>query len=140
MHFQLVSAKGSKYDADAYEVLVPTKGGTIGIFEDHMPLISAARAGVLSVRKKAGDADGAMENFAINGGVVEVEGKNVRFIADDVTSSDEVNEKEAAAALAHAEELVGRADSQSALHEAHRLLHHSSAQLHIARLKIRHHN
>jgi F-type H+-transporting ATPase subunit epsilon len=140
MHFQLVSAKGSKFDADAYEILVPTKAGTVGIFEDHMPLISAARPGVLSIRKKAGDADSAMEHFAINGGVVEVDGKTVRFVADDITSSDEVNEQEAAAALKHAEELVSGADSQTALHEAHRLLHHSSAKLHIAQLKKRHHN
>jgi ATP synthase F1 epsilon subunit len=139
IHFQLVSSKGTKFDDDVYEVLVPTRAGTLGIFEDHMPLVSAAQAGVLSVRKHCGDPDSAMEHFAINGGVVEVDGKTVSFVADDVTTSDEVNEQEATAALARAEALVEGADSQTALHEAHRLLHHSSAQLHIARLKQRHH-
>lgn len=140
MHFQLVSSSGTKFDDEAYEVLVPTRAGVIGIFEDHMPLISAAQPGVLSVRKKAGDSDSSMEHFAINGGVVEVDGKTVSFVADDVTTSDEVSEQTAAAALARAEELVKGADSQVALHEAHRMLHHSSAQLHIAKLKRRHHN
>jgi ATP synthase F1 epsilon subunit len=140
MRFQLVSSSGSKFDDEAYEVLVPTRGGVIGIFEDHMPLISAAQPGVLSVRKKAGDPDSALEHFAINGGVVEVDGKTVRFVAEGITTSDEASEQEAAAALARAEDLVNNADSQKALHEAHRALQHSTAQLNVARLKRRHHN
>lgn len=139
LHFQLVSTSGTKYDDEAYEVLVPTRAGVVGIFEQHMPMISAAQAGVLSVRKKASDPDSAMEHFAINGGIVEVDGKTVRFIADDISTSDEVSEQEASAALKRAEELVSSADSQVALHEAHRLLHHSSAKLHLAQLKKRHH-
>lgn len=139
IQFQLVSSVGSKYNDEAYEVIVPTPGGTISIFEDHMPLVAAARAGVLSVRKKPSDADSELEQFAINGGIVEVEGKNVRFVADDVTTADEVSEQEASEALKRAEELVKAADSQTALHEAHRLLHHSSAKLHLAQLKKRHH-
>src|SRR5579864_8954840 len=98
MRFQLVSSQGTKYDDEAYEVLVPTQAGTIGIFQDHMPLISAAQAGVLSVRKKVGNSDDDMEHFAINGGVVEVDGKTVRFMADDVTATDEVSEQAAQAA------------------------------------------
>ncbi len=139
MRFQLVSTSGTKFDDEAYEILVPTRAGVVGIFKQHMPMISAAQPGVLSVRKKASDPDSAMEHFAINGGIVEVEGKTVRFIADDVTTSEEVSEQEAAAALKRAEELVQNADSQTALHEAHRLLHHSSAKLHLAQLKKRHH-
>ncbi|MBI2592013.1 ATP synthase F1 subunit epsilon [Candidatus Saccharibacteria bacterium] len=139
IHFQLVSTSGTKYDGEAYEVLVPTRGGVIGIFENHMPLISAARPGVLSVRKQSSDPDSALENFAINGGVVEVKSQTVRFMADDVTTTDEVSEQEALAALKRAEELVQSADSQIALNEAHRLLHHSSAKLELAKIKKRHH-
>ncbi|HXY17799.1 MAG TPA: ATP synthase F1 subunit epsilon [Candidatus Nitrosopolaris sp.] len=139
MRFQLVASSGLKFDDEAYEVMVPTKAGVISIFEDHMPLISSAQPGVLSIRKKAGDNDSSLEHFAINGGMVEVDGKTVSFVADDVTTADEISEKDAEAALAFAEDLVKNADTQSALHEAHRTLQHSSAQLHIARLKRRHH-
>lgn len=140
MHFQLVSAQGVKYDGDAYEVLVPTGAGTIAVFEDHMPLISAANGGMVSVRIKPGDRDDAMEHFAVTGGIMQVEGKTLRFLSDDITSSDEINEKEAEAALARAEELIKGAGSQKELAEAHRVLHHSRAQLNVARLKRRHHN
>lgn len=139
MKFQLLSTSGTKYDDEAYEVLVPTRAGVVGIFEQHMPMISAAQAGVLSVRRKVSDPNSALENFAINGGIVEVDGKTVRFIADDVTTPDEVSEQEAMAALKRAEELVKNAPSQTALHEAHRQLQHSSAKLHLAQLKKRHH-
>lgn len=139
IHFQLVSVGGSKFDDDVYEVLVPTPAGIIGIFEDHMPLISAGMPGVLSVRRKQSDSNDAMDHFAVNGGIVEVDGKTVRFIADDVSTSDEISEQEAAQALARAEKMVDEAEGQTALHEAHRLLHHSSARLQVAKLKRRHH-
>ena len=137
--FQLVSLTGTKYDQEAYEVLVPTRAGTVAFFEDHMPLISAAQPGVLSVRKKANDADSDMENFAINGGVVQVDGKTVRFVADDITTSEEISEKEAEEAMKRAQELMRGAQTQTALHEAKRLLQHSSARLQVAKLKKRHH-
>lgn len=140
LNFRLVSLAGTKFDDEAYEVLVPTPAGTVGLFEDHMPVISAVAPGVLSIRKKSGDADDNMEHFALNGGVVEIDGKNIRLISDDITSPEDVSEKEAEAALARAEALVSGAETQTALHEAHRLLHHSSARLQIARLKRRHHN
>ena len=140
MRFQLVSVSGTKFDDEAYEVLVPTRAGTVGIFEQHMPMISAAQPGVLRIRKKSSDPDSALENFAISGGIVEVDGKTVRFIADEVTSTEEVSEAEAAAALKRAQELIKSAPNQTALNEAHRLLHHSSAKLELAKLKKRHHH
>jgi F-type H+-transporting ATPase subunit epsilon len=139
MHFQLVSAQGLKYDGEAYEVIIPTIGGDIAVFEDHMPLISAARGGVVSVRIKSGDSDNEMKRFAVNGGIMQVQGKDLIFLSDDITAPDDVNEKEAEAALARAEQLVQSAGTQKELAEAHRVLHHSRAQLNVARLKRRHH-
>jgi F-type H+-transporting ATPase subunit epsilon len=140
IHFKLVSLNGTKFDDEAYEVLVPTKEGTIAVFEDHMPLISAATPGVVSVRKKSSDKDDDMQHFAVNGGVVEVDGKAIRFLTDDVTTPDDVSEKEAQAAFERAEALVAGATSRSALTEAQRMLHHSQAQLHVAKFKRRHHS
>jgi ATP synthase F1 epsilon subunit len=137
--FQLVSSSGTKYDDDAYEILVPTPGGTIAIFEDHMPLISAGAPGVINVRKHAGDADSAMESFAVSGGVVQVDGKAVRFVSDEVDASDEISESEAEAAHKRAQELMANATTQQELHEAKRTLIHSSARLHVSRLKQRRH-
>jgi F-type H+-transporting ATPase subunit epsilon len=140
LRFELVSTTGTKYDDEAYEVLVPTLSGTIAVFEDHMPLVSAGQAGVISIRKKSSDKDDDMESFAVNGGVMEVDGKTLRFIADEISAPEDISEKEAEAALARAEQLVSEAGTQQQLAEAHRLLHHSRAQLNVSRMRRRHHN
>jgi F-type H+-transporting ATPase subunit epsilon len=139
LRFELVSTTGTKYDDEAYEILVPALGGTIAVFEDHMPLISAGQPGVISIRKKQSDKDDDMQSFAVNGGVMEVDGKTLRFIADEISSPEDISEKEAEAALARAEQLAADAGSQQALAEAHRMLHHSRAQLNVSRMKRRHH-
>jgi F-type H+-transporting ATPase subunit epsilon len=139
IHFQLVSSKGTKYNDDAYEVLVPTLGGTIALFEDHMPLISAGAPGVISVRRQSSDADSEMENFAVSGGVVQVDGKTIRFISDEVDTPGELSEAEAEAAQKRAQGLMANASTQIELHEAKRVLSHTTARLHVARLKTRHH-
>ncbi len=139
MNFQLISATGIKFDEPAYEVIVPTKDGAIALYEDHMPLISSGAPGVLSIRKKQSDKDADMEHFAVYGGIMQIDGKNARFVTDDVTTSDEVSESEAKAALERAKSLVSGAESRVALHEARSIIMHHEARLHLAQIKSRHH-
>ncbi len=138
IHFQLISAGGVKYDDEAYEVLIPTKDGQIAVLEDHMPLLSAGAAGVLSIRKTASDRE--MEHFAVYGGILQVDGKSARFVTEDVTTSEEVSEAEAREAYERAHKLVEGAESREALHEARTVLHHHAVRLHLAQLKRRHHH
>jgi len=139
IHFQLVASTGSKFDGDVYEVLVPTRNGTIAVFEDHMPLISAGAGGVISIRKKSSDRDDDMDHFAVSGGIIEVDGKTIRFLSDEVTTPDDVSEQEAQAALTRAQELISSATSRSELHEAQRALQHNAAKLQVSRVKKRRH-
>lgn len=139
MNFQLISATGLKFDDTVYEVLVPTRDGVIALFEDHMPLISAGAPGVLRIRKKSSDRDDAMEHFAVSGGLIQVDGKTARFISDDVTTPDDISEKEAQEALIRAEELMKNAQSRIELHEAKKALDHSGAKLQVSKLKKRRH-
>lgn len=139
MNFQLISATGIKFDEPVYEVIVPTKDGTIALYKDHMPLISTGAPGVLSIRKKQSDSNQNMEHFAVYGGIVQIDGKTARFVTDDVTTSDEVSETESRAALERAQELVKSAESRTALHEARSIMMHHEARLHLAQIKSRHH-
>lgn len=139
MQFQLISAGGVKFDQEVYEVLVPTKAGTIAIFRDHMPLISAGAPGVLSIRKKQSDSDRELQHFAVYGGLIQTDGKTSRFVTDDVTEPDEVSEADAQKALERARELVASAGSREALHEARAVEAHHEVRLHLAQLKRRHH-
>lgn len=139
LHFQLVSATGVKFDDEAYEVIIPTKDGTVALFEGHMPLLSAGSPGVLSVRKKSGDSDNQLENFAVFGGVLQTEGSNARFVSEDVSAEDEISEKEAQDALERAKKLVDSASSREELRVAQTAMNHGQVKLNLARLKKRHH-
>lgn len=140
MQFQLISATGVKFEGEAYEALVPTLGGTIALFRDHMPLISAGAPGVLSIRKKHSDSDNQLEHFAVYGGVVQTDGKTARFVTDDVTEPHEVSEAEAQKSFERAQELVSNAPNRAALDEAKRVQIHHEVRLHLAQLKRRHHH
>lgn len=139
LHFQLISADGVKFDDEAYEVLVPTKDGQVAIFEDHMPILSAGVPGVLSIRKKAGDSDEQLEDFAVYGGILQSEGKNARFVTEDITAADEVSEQEAREALERAKKLVASAGTREALREARAVLQSTEARLNLAGIKRRRH-
>ena len=139
MQFQLISSTGLKYDGEAYEVIVPTKDGTIAILQDHMPLISAGQPGILSVRRQARDSNASLEHFAVYGGIVQTDGQITRFVTEEVTTPDEVSEQEAEAALKRAQALVEGAETRTALHEARTVAQHHEVRLHLAQLKQRHH-
>jgi F0F1-type ATP synthase epsilon subunit len=96
--------------------------------------------GVLSIRRKAGDADNEMEDFAVYGGVLQAGGKVAMFVTEDVTAADEISEEEARKAMENAQKLVDSASSREALHEARTIHQHSSVNLHLAQAKRRHHN
>ncbi len=140
IRFKLVSLGGVKFDEDVYEVVMPTKAGEVAIFKDHMPMISSAKEGVISVRRKAGDSNADMEHFATAGGLIEVDGQTVSFLADDIVSADEVNESEAQMAIDQAKKRISQAKDKVELSEAQQLLARSSARLQVAKLKKRHHN
>lgn len=138
IHLQLVTLSGTKFDDDVYEVLLPTLDGEIGVLQDHMPLISAATNGVISVRRSAKDSDRAMEFFATNGGVIEVENNTLRVIVDEADHADEINEAEAQAAHERALKLKAEAKDEVSLEHAEALVDRSAVRLQVAGLKRRH--
>ncbi|HMS23591.1 MAG TPA: ATP synthase F1 subunit epsilon [Candidatus Saccharibacteria bacterium] len=135
--FQLVTLDGVKYADEAYEVLLPTPDGIIAVFKDHMPLISIASPGVISVRRKSNEPDDMMENYATNGGVIEVLNNEVRVLADEADHADEINAAEAEKAIADARQLRAEAKDQLSLDTAQNLIDRSQTRLRVAELKRR---
>src|ERR1700729_3819156 len=115
IHFQLVTLSGVKFDQDAYEIILPTLDGQIGVLTDHMPLISVATNGIVSVRKSPKDPDSAMDHFAINGGVIEVANNVLRVLVDEADHGDSISEAEAQEALERAQKLRAEAKDETSL-------------------------
>lgn len=137
IRFQLVSLSGIKYDSDVYEVLLPTLDGQIGVLTDHMPLISAATRGVVSVRRTSDVRDDMMEHFAISGGVIEVASNTLRLLVDEADNADEINEADARKAYEQAQKLLHEAKDQVSLEHAQSLVDRSEVRLQVSGLNRR---
>jgi F-type H+-transporting ATPase subunit epsilon len=137
IHFELVTLTGTKVDEEVYEILLPTPLGQIAVFQNHAPLVSIAKAGVISIRKKSDHPDDMMQNYAIDNGVIEITGNSVRVLVNEADKDSDVSEKEAEEALARAKQLRAEAKDQVSLDKAQMLVDRQSARLQVANLRRR---
>jgi F-type H+-transporting ATPase subunit epsilon len=136
MKLELVSLSGVVYSGDAYEVVIPTADGEIAVYPNHMPLISLAVPGILTVRKAKGDA--GMETYATFGGVIEIDGQTVRILVDEVEHAEELYEDEVRKAYEQAQKLKSEAKNAVDLEKAQALVDRQAVRLKVAGLKRRH--
>jgi F-type H+-transporting ATPase subunit epsilon len=139
VRFQLVTLTGIKFDQDVYEVVLPTLDGQIGVLKDHMPLITVATNGVISVRTDSRDPDSKMEHFATYGGVIEVANNVLRVLVDEADNADEINEEEAQKAVERAKKMKNEAKDQVSLEHAQELIDRHEVRLQVANLRRRTH-
>ena len=137
IQFQLVALNGKKFDDEVYEIVLPTLDGQIGVLQNHMPLVSVASTGVISVRHKANDPNDFMELFAISGGVIEVENNTLRVLVDEADAADELSEDEVKQAIEEAQKLKAEAQDQVSLDQAQSLIDRHEVRLQVAGLKRR---
>ena len=138
--FELVTLEGVKFTEECYSVQLPTPDGLISILPHHIPLISIASPGVISIRRRAEDPDSALQHYATDGGVIEVSGKRIRLLADAAEAAEDIDELKTKEALERAKELATTAKTQVALADATALIERHSAQLRVAELKNRRHS
>jgi F-type H+-transporting ATPase subunit epsilon len=138
IHFQLVALSGTKFDADVYEITLPTLEGEIGVLQDHMPLVSVATTGAIAVRREAKDGDAVRDFFAISGGVIEVSDNRLRVLVDEADHADDINEAEAEAAMERARALKAEATDEVSLEHAQAMVDRHAVRLQVAGLKRRH--
>ncbi len=137
IHLQLVTLDGVKFDEDVYEVLLPTMDGQIGVMPGHMPLVSVATHGVVSIRHKPGDRDDTMDHYAISGGAIEVSEDNLRLLVDEADNADEINEQEVQKAFELAQKMKTEAKDQVSLEHAQSLIDRQAVRLQVAGLRRR---
>jgi F-type H+-transporting ATPase subunit epsilon len=137
IHFQLVTLTGVKFDEDVYEVVLPTLDGEIGVLTDHMPLVSVATNGVISIRRTSKIPDSQMEHFATFGGVIEVADNTLRVLVDEADHSEDINEAEAEKALKLAEKMKAEAKDQVSLEHAQGLIDRQAVRIRVAGLRRR---
>lgn len=136
--FQLVTPEKLEFEEEIYEAILPTRSGQIAVLPGHIPLVTLLEPGVVSLRRKRADGDGALEHVAVSGGFAQISGKSIRILADSATRADDVDEIVAQEARGRALELKNKATDDVSSADATALLERSIAQLKLARLIKRH--
>jgi len=136
--FELITLNGVKFGDEVHEVILPTPDGLIAVFTNHMPLVSLAVPGVISIRRNQNDTDEKMQHYATNGGIVEINGKRVRLLADEADHSSDISEKEIAKALELAKVEAKNAKDQVSLDKANQIIQTHQARLRVAEIRRRH--
>jgi F-type H+-transporting ATPase subunit epsilon len=133
--FELVTLDGTKFAQEVYEVILPTPDGYIAVLPNHMPLVSLAVPGVISIRHKQGEYDEQMERFATNGGVIEIGDNSVRVLVDEADHEDEISEAEAQKAYERAQKMRAEAKDQVSLDHAQGMVDRQAVRIKVADLK-----
>lgn len=98
---EIVSQDRIVFEGDADIVVVPGVDGEMGILPNHAPLLSTLKFGILKVRYQ-----GQEEDFAVSGGVVEIQPDIITILADAAENVAEIDVARAEASKRRAEEML----------------------------------
>jgi F-type H+-transporting ATPase subunit epsilon len=132
LKLEIVTPEGVTYSDDVDMVTLPGSEGEMGIYPNHVPLMTQVVAGELTARRNGRD-----EWLAIGDGFVEVTGDRVAVLTDMAIKADSVDEAKAEEARRRAEaRLAEKLDDEEAALVAASLAH-SLAQLKVKRRRHR---
>jgi F-type H+-transporting ATPase subunit epsilon len=137
IRFQIVTLSGVKFDEEVYEVILPTPDGQIGVFPDHMPLVSMAVPGVIMVRRDQRDSNSKLEYFATDGGIIEILDNTIKILADEAVHAEDIHEEASKKALIAAEEAYKNAKDKVSLDKAQAMIDRQAVRLNVAKYKRR---
>jgi F-type H+-transporting ATPase subunit epsilon len=131
LKLEIVTPDSKAYSEDVEMVTLPGSEGEMGIYPQHVPLLTQIVSGELTVRKEGRDYF-----LAIGEGFVEITGERVAIMADMAIRAENIDEAKAEEARRRAEARLAENldDEESAVVKA--ALAHALAQL---KVKRRHH-
>jgi F-type H+-transporting ATPase subunit epsilon len=132
MLVEVVTAERELYRGEADEVIAPGSEGQLGILPKHAALLTALKAGELSVK-----LSGAEEPFFVSGGFLEVANNSVTVLAETAEHAVEIDQARAEAARRRAQELLAQAQSDTERAELLGALERAVARIHVAEITRR---
>ena len=129
LRLEIVTPESRAYSDDVELVLLPAIEGEMGIYPQHIPLITQLKPGELVVTK-----GGKQTALAVGEGFVEVTGTKVSVLVDMAMSEEDIDETAAEQAIKRAEARLKEqnvGDEEAALVQA--AIARSMAQLHVKR-------
>jgi F-type H+-transporting ATPase subunit epsilon len=132
LKLEIVTPEGVTYSENVEMVTLPGSEGEMGIYPNHVPLMTQVTAGEVAARRQGRD-----EFLAVGEGFVEITGERVAILTDMAIKAENIDEAKAEEARRRAEARLAEKldDEEAALVSA--ALAHSLAQL---KVKRRHHS
>ena len=78
MTVEILTPEKSLYQGEASLVSLPGTDGSLGIMNNHAPLITSLKNGVIKIKENGGGE----QTFEVTGGTVEVSNNKVIILAD----------------------------------------------------------
>ena len=128
LKLEIVTPEAKTYSEDVDMVTLPAVEGEMGIYPQHVPILTQISAGEVIVRK------GGQDYFlAVGEGFVEITGERVAILTDMAIRAENIDETKAEEARKRAEARLSEKldDEEAAMVSA--ALAHSLAQLHVKR-------
>src|SRR5689334_1819584 len=128
LKLEIVTPEGVTYSENVEMVTLPGSEGEMGIYPNHVPLMTQVTSGEVTARRNGRD-----EFLAVGEGFVEITGERVAILTDMAIKADNIDEAKAEEARRRAEARLAEKldDEEAALVSA--ALAHSLAQLKVKR-------
>ncbi len=128
LKLEIVTPEGVTYSEDVEMVTLPGSEGEMGIYPNHVALMTQVAAGEVAARRNGKD-----EFLAVGEGFVEVTGERVAILTDMAIKAENIDESKAEEARKRAEARLAEklGDEETAMVSA--ALAHSLAQLKVKR-------
>ena len=121
----IVSAEAEIFHGEATLVVATGEMGELGIAPKHAPLITRLKPGKVVVTTAAGE----QLDFAISGGILEVQPQLVTVLADTAVRAQDIDEAAVRAAKDEAERIIAGRGEAMEIAEAQQKLAEVTAQL-----------
>ena len=121
----IVSAEAEIFHGEAIMVVATGELGELGIAPKHAPLITRLKPGKVVVTQPNGE----VLDFAISGGILEVQPTVVTVLADTAVRAQDIDEAAVRAAKEEAERILARRGEAMEIAEAQQRLAEVTAQL-----------
>jgi F-type H+-transporting ATPase subunit epsilon len=128
LELQIVTPEKVAYSEQVEMVTLPGIEGQMGVFPNHVPLMTQMVAGEVIVRK------GGVDYFlAVGDGLIEITADHVAVLTDMAVGSDQIDEAKAEEARQRAEARLQEKLSDEEVASVNSALAHSLAQLKVRR-------
>src|SRR5947199_6009262 len=132
MRLEIVTPEQTAYSEDVDMVTLPGSEGELGVYPNHVPLLTALKPGELRVLK-----DGRETALAVGEGFIEIKADGVSVLTDMALQSEKIDIAAAEKAVASAQAAMKEDHTAEEVAAIQASLQKALAQLHVKRR--RHH-